>query len=81
MTIPLVQSLSLKRFRSLRNTVVKLDNPNILVGPNGDGQSNFVDAFSFLAEAMVSPLPAVFDRRGGVATVTHRTSNRGRRIG
>ena len=28
---------------------------------------------------MVSPLPAVFDRRGGVATVTHRTSNRGRR--
>ena len=79
MTIPLVQSLALKRFRSLRDTVVKLDNPTILVGPNGAGKSNFVDAFSFLAEAMVSPLPAVFDRRGGVVTVTHRTSNRGRR--
>ena len=79
MTIPLVQSLALKRFRSLRDTVVKIDNPTFLVGPNGAGKSNFVDAFSFLAEAMVSPLPAVFDRRGGVATVTHRTSNRGRR--
>ena len=79
MTIPLVQSLALKRFRSLRDTVVKLDNPTFLVGRNGAGKSNFVDAFSFLAEAMVSPLPAVFDRRGGVATVTHRTSNRGRR--
>ena len=79
MTIPLVQSLTLKRFRSLRDAVVKLDNPTFLVGPNGAGKSNFVDAFSFLAEAMVSPLPTVFDRRGGVATVTHRTSNRGRR--
>ena len=79
MTIPLVQSLTLKRFRSLRDTVVKLDNPTFLVGPNGAGKSNFVDAFSFLAEAMASPLPTVFDRRGGVATVTHRTSNRGRR--
>ena len=79
MTIPLVQSITLRRFRSLRDTVVKLDNPTFLVGPNGAGKSNFVDAFAFLAEAMVSPLPAVFDRRGGVATVTHRTSNRGRR--
>ena len=79
MTIPMVQSLALKRFRSLRDTVVKLDNPTFLVGPNGAGKSNFVDAFSFLAEAMVSPLPAVFDRRGGVAMVTHRTSKRGRR--
>ena len=79
MTIPLVQSLALKRFRSLRDTVVKLDNPTFLVGPNGAGKSNFVDAFSFLAETMVSPLPTVFDRRGGVATVTHRTSKRGRR--
>ena len=59
--------------------MVKLDNPTFLVGPNGAGKSNFVDAFSFLAEAMVSSLPAVFDRRGGVAAVTHRTSNRGRR--
>ena len=81
MTIPLVQSITLRRFRSLRDTVVKLDNPTFLVGPNGAGKSNFVDAFAFLAEAMASPLSAVFDRRGGVATVTHRTSNRGRRPG
>ena len=79
MNIPLVKSLTLKRFRSIRDAVVKLDNPTFLIGPNGAGKSNFVDAFSFLAEAMISPLPAVFDRRGGVATVTHRTSNRGRR--
>ena len=57
----------------------KARQPTFLVGPNGAGKSNFVDAFSFLAEAMVSPLPAVFDRRGGVATVTHRRQNRGRR--
>ena len=81
MTIPVVQSITLRRFRSLRDAEVKLDNPTFLVGPNGAGKSNFVDAFAFLAEAMVSPLPAVFERRGGVATVTHRTSSRGRRSG
>ena len=37
MTIPLVQSLVLKRSRSLRDTVAKLDNPTFLVGPNGTG--------------------------------------------
>ena len=79
MTIPLVQSLTLKRFRSIRDAVVTLDNPTFLIGPNGAGKSNFVDAFSFLAEAMTAPLQAVFNRRGGVATVTHRTSNRRRR--
>ena len=71
---PILRSLILKRFRSIPAEEVTFANPTFLVGQNGSGKSNFVDVFSFLAEAMVSPLQAVFDRRGGISTVRNRTS-------
>lgn len=55
---------------------VEFDNPTFLVGVNGSGKSNFVDAFAFLAEAMSSPIQAVFDKRGGFAAVRNKTSER-----
>ena len=65
-------------FRSICSQEVAFDNPTFVVGPNGSGKSNFADAFAFLAEAMVSPLQAVVERRGGFAAVSHRSSARGR---
>jgi len=65
-------------FRSICSQEVAFDNPTFVVGPNGSGKSNFADAFAFLAEAMVSPLQAVIERRGGFAAVSHRSSSRGR---
>ena len=64
---PILRSLILKRFRSIPAETVPFDNPTFLVGQNGSGKSNFVDAFAFLAEAMASPLQGVFDRRGGIS--------------
>ena len=61
---PILRSLILKRFRSIPAETVPFGNPTFLVGQNGSGKSNFVDAFAFLAEAMASPLQAVFDRPG-----------------
>ena len=69
-----IDSLILKRFRSLQAEHVFLDNPTFLVGRNGSGKSNLVDAFAFLADAMASPLQAVFDKRGGISAVRNRTS-------
>ena len=65
-------------FRSVLYADVYLDNPTFIVGRNGSGKSNFVDAFAFLAEAMASPLQAVIERRGGFSAVSHRSSARGR---
>ena len=65
-------------FRSIYSQEVAFDNPTFVVGPNGSGKSNFADAFAFLSEAMVSPLRAVIERRGGFAAVSHRSSARGR---
>jgi predicted ATPase len=71
---PILRSLILKRFRSIPAETVSFDNPTFLVGQNGSGKSNFVDAFAFLAEAMASPLQGVFDRRGGISPVRNRSS-------
>ena len=74
----MLRNLSLDHYRSFSSESVNLDNPTFLVGQNGTGKSNFVDVFSFIAEAMESSLLAVFRRRGGFENVVHRTS-KGRR--
>ena len=71
---PTIKQLVLKRFRSIPSERITFDNPTIFVGRNGSGKSNLVSAFSFLAEAMASPLQAVFDKAGGISTVRNRTS-------
>lgn len=75
---PVVKCLVLKRFRSIPSGEVNFDNPTFLVGRNGSGKSNLLDALTFLAEAMASPLQAVLDRRGGINVVRHRSASCGR---
>jgi predicted ATPase len=74
---PIIKQLVLKRFRSIPSERISLDNPTIFVGRNGSGKSNLVSVFSFLADAMASPLQAVFDKAGGISTVRNRSSGRG----
>ncbi|MFA6134050.1 MAG: AAA family ATPase [Phycisphaerae bacterium] len=72
-----INKLIVKRFRSFPSAVLDFDNPLFVVGRNGSGKSNLADAFSFVSEAMISPLQAVFDRRGGISAVRNRSSGRG----
>ena len=74
----LLRRLTLQRFRSLRGATVEFDNPTFLVGQNGAGKSNIVDALALLADAMASPFPAVLDKRGGIGAVGHRRAAGGR---
>ena len=69
---PKLHSIALTGFRSLASAQIVLDNPTFLVGRNGAGKSNLADAFSFIAEAMATPLLTVFDRRGGYRSVASR---------
>ena len=64
----------IKRFRSFPSVILEMGNPVFVVGRNGSGKSNLADVFSFVAEAMASPLQAVFDRKGGIAAVRNRSS-------
>jgi predicted ATPase len=71
-----ITRVTIKRFRSFPSASLELDNPLFLLGRNGSGKSNLVDVFAFVAEAMASPLQAVFDRRGGIAAVRNRSSGK-----
>ena len=73
---PTIKQLVLKRFRSIPSERITFDNPTIFVGRNGSGKGNLLSAFSFLADAMASPLQAVFDKAGGISTVRNLTSGR-----
>lgn len=69
-----IAKIIIKRFRSFPTATLSFVNPLFVVGRNGSGKSNLADAFSFVSEAMASPLQAVFDRRGGIASVRNRSS-------
>lgn len=70
---PTINRVEITRFRSIPSQTVNVANPLFLIGPNGSGKSNFGDVFAFLADAMEQPLQAVFDQRGGIAAVRHRS--------
>lgn len=74
MKAPPITKLIIKRFRSFPTATLVFDNPLFVVGRNGSGKSNLSDAFSFVSEAMFSPLQAVFDRRGAIGSVLNRSS-------
>jgi predicted ATPase len=71
---PIVKSLTLKRFKSFVSEHVEFDNPTFLVGENGSGKSNLVDAIAFMADAMAWPLASLMNRQGGVGLVMHKQS-------
>ncbi len=73
-----IRRLMLRRFRSLRGETIDLANPLFLVGKNGAGKSNVVDAFAFLSECMTLPLATVFENRGGINAVRYRSGAKSR---
>jgi predicted ATPase len=70
---PVIKTITIQRFRSIPGQVVNLSNPTFVVGWNGSGKSNFVDAFAFLSDSMESPLHAAIDKRGGFSVLKNRT--------
>jgi predicted ATPase len=75
---PVIRKLIIQGFRSFRSEVVEFDNPTFLVGCNGSGKSNLLDALTFLSEAMTTSLPEVFCRRGGGQAVCYGAARLGR---
>ena len=63
---PFIRKLTLRNFRSIRNETVTFANPLFLVGRNGSGKSNFVDALAFLSECIDRPLLSVIMSRGNM---------------
>ncbi|MYA71335.1 AAA family ATPase [Candidatus Poribacteria bacterium] len=64
----------LKNYKSIAACDVQLQPLTFLVGRNGSGKSNFLDALRFVADALNSSLDHALRDRGGLDDIRHRLS-------
>ncbi|HWE61263.1 MAG TPA: AAA family ATPase, partial [Chloroflexota bacterium] len=70
---PAITRVVIENYKSIAVCDVRLEPLIFLVGRNGAGKSNFLDAFRFLAEALQSSLDAAMRTRGGFETICFKT--------
>ena len=74
---PRIRELRLRNFRSFADARLPLDDFTVLVGRNGAGKSNLLDAFDFLRDALRNGLRTAIERRGNFPAILHKkTANR-----
>jgi predicted ATPase len=70
MAIAQVRRVKLRNYRSIEHCDVELPNLTFLVGPNGSGKTNFLDALRLVADALQSSsLDRALRMRGGYGQV------------
>lgn len=70
----MITRVHIKNYRSLENVDVELGRLTVLVGRNGAGKSNFVDAIKFVQEALQIGLEAAVANRNGLASLRRWTA-------
>lgn len=72
-TAPVLTRVVLRNFRSIASCDVELGRLTFLVGLNGAGKSNFIDALRLCRDALRNPLEQAFaSRASNLQTITHR---------
>ena len=69
----LVTRIALRSYKNIAACDVQLAPLSFLVGPNGCGKSNFLDALRFVAEALRFSLDHALRDRGGIQEVRRRS--------
>jgi predicted ATPase len=70
---PFLTRVVLKNYKSIEACDVDLHSLTFLVGANGAGKSNFLDAAKFVADALRTSLDHALRERGGIQEVRRRT--------
>jgi predicted ATPase len=69
-----IQRVMLRNYKSIGNCDVRLRPLTYLVGQNGAGKSNFLDALHFVRDALTGSLDNAINERGGLNEVRRRSS-------
>ena len=74
MQIPVswVERVRVTNYKSIAACDVALGPLTVLLGANGAGKSNFLDALAFVAEAVETTPYQAIDRRGGLSEILRR---------
>ena len=73
MTKPYLRRVIIKNYKSLAATKVALEPFTVLVGQNGSGKSNFVDALRFVGDCLNTSISLALQGRGGINAVRRRS--------
>ena len=71
---PFITRVVLRNYKSIGICDVRLGPLTYLVGANGSGKSNFLDALHLVRDALQSSLDNALNERGGLAEVRRRSS-------
>jgi predicted ATPase len=72
--LPRLRRVRLRNFKSIGKATVDLEALTILVGANGAGKSNFVDALAFVRDCLADSVELAFKARGGIGAVRRRSA-------
>lgn len=70
---PFITRVKIRNYKSIAACDLELSRFQFLVGPNGTGKSNFLDAIHFVSEALDTTLEHALHRRGGINEVRRRS--------
>jgi len=76
-----VRQVQIRNYKSIGEATVDLGHLTILVGANGAGKSNFLDALAFVSDCLNDSVELAFKNRGGLPSVRRRSGGRPTHIG
>jgi len=76
-----VREVHIRNYKSIGQATVSLSGLTILVGANGAGKSNFLDALAFVSECLTDSVELAFKSRGGLNSVRRRSGGHPTHIG
>jgi predicted ATPase len=71
---PFLKRVGIRNYKSIGKADVSLGNLTVLVGRNGSGKSNFLDALRFVADGLQTSLDHAIKSRGGIDAVRRRST-------
>jgi predicted ATPase len=69
---PFIRRVKIRNYKSIASCDVELGAFTLLVGRNGSGKSNFLDALAFVRDSLQTSLNDAIQKRGGVAEILHQ---------
>ncbi len=69
---PFIRRVKIRNYKSIASCDVELGAFTLLVGRNGSGKSNFLDALAFVSDALQTSLRRAVNIRNGIGSVKNR---------
>jgi DNA repair exonuclease SbcCD ATPase subunit len=70
-----ITRVRLENYKSIRSCDVRLEPLTVLVGKNGSGKSNFLDALAFTRDVLLENLENAIRRRGNFSDIARKDAN------